>query len=63
MEWGDSASGSKPSIDGDVIFLSFTKTTVVRNTNVFFQLRDLKFKTVISYDNQVPSLRIEDIDL
>lgn len=40
-EEGDTTSWPKPSIDRDVIFLSLTKTTVVRDTDVVFQLGDL----------------------
>lgn len=41
MKGGHCTSWPKPSIDRDVIFLSLTKTTVVRDTDVVFQLGDL----------------------
>jgi hypothetical protein len=41
MKGGHCTSWPKPSIDCDVIFISLTKTTVVRDTDVVFQLGDL----------------------
>lgn len=41
MKGGHCTSWPKPSIDRDVIVISLTKTTVVRDTDVVFQLGDL----------------------
>lgn len=42
MQRRDGSSWSEPSVNRDVVFISLSKATVVRDTDVFFQLRHLE---------------------